>query len=330
MKKFEIKKARANRSTCKWLLTMAALFALSLPLAACDAGVSQAPSTGICYRVTNGRNELFLLGSIHIGSKRMYPFGSHIAQALNAADTLVFECDTEAPSAVPLMNAMMACPPGETLEQLVSPETYALLAQVCEQTGIPLVSMNALRPWAAVSALSLPQAAAEMGVKDANAAYALGVEEQVRKLGGDKPRAYLETVREQLDVLSGFSAELQDYLLSSTCTAILHPEEATGMDAGIQSWPDWWANGDADAFAQSYIEGAKADPQQALIAEYNAALITARNQRMADGLRALLDGEEGPSYFATIGLLHLVLPGDSVVERLQSMGYQVERVLPHS
>ena len=46
-------------------------------------------------------------------------------------------------------------------------------------------------------------------------------------------------------------------------------------------------------------------------------------------LDALEEGEDH-SYFVTLGLLHLVLPGDSVPDGLEAMGYTVERILPEN
>ena len=48
---------------------------------------------------------------------------------------------------------------------------------------------------------------------------------------------------------------------------------------------------------------------------------------MAEGLRALLEDGEGEKILVTVGLLHLVLPEDSVLGELKAMGYQVEQVL---
>lgn len=54
------------------------------------------------------------------------------------------------------------------------------------------------------------------------------------------------------------------------------------------------------------------DPEQALVAEYHQELVTERNVNMAQELQKLLNGTDEHSYFVTIGLLHLVLPEDSV------------------
>ena len=67
---------------------------LLLPLGAGGCAPQREGSAGLLYRVTGGKSELYLLGSIHVGSEEMYPMGQHILDALEAADVLAFECDT--------------------------------------------------------------------------------------------------------------------------------------------------------------------------------------------------------------------------------------------
>ena len=84
--------------------------------------------------------------------------------------------------------------------------------------------------------------------------------------------------------------------------------------------------GEMEPFVQAY-EAENDFAEQALTEEYHQGLITRRNRRMAEGLRALLEDGEGEKIFVTVGLLHLVLPEDSVLGELKAMGYQVEQVL---
>lgn len=121
-------------------LLMAILFTLC-------CGAAAEGSTGILYRVTGGKNDLALLGSIHIGNEAMYPVGSHIQDALDAADTMVFECDTESVAAVEAMLDMMYYPTGDSLRAHVSDECYELLKQAAQKTGYRMEALNMLKPW---------------------------------------------------------------------------------------------------------------------------------------------------------------------------------------
>lgn len=308
-------------------MTALALTAL-LGLTAASCAPQKEGSVGLLYRVTGGKNQMVLLGSIHAGSKSMYPMGAHVLDALESADILAFECDTQSAEAQAVYADMMRSPEGERLSDQVSAETFSMIEQAAEAAGMRMETLEGLMPWAAMSLLNTQATAALLGARSAKAASDLGVERQIAKLGGEKPVVWLQSTRDELEVLAGFSPELQEYLLQSACRLLIDPSGATGMDAAMNQWPDWWAEGDADAFAQVYQEGMEQERNAALAQEYHRALVTERNARMARRMAQWLEAGEGQSYFVTLGLLHLVLPGDSVIAELERMGYQVERVLP--
>ena len=256
----------------KWALLLAEVTGLLLGAAAC--GDSGEPCRGILYRVTGGKNEMMILGSIHVGNERMAHFDGTLQQALKKADCFVFECDTASQEAQAVIAEMMAAE--QPLGELLTAETYALLEQTAQKCGIYMDRLNAFRPWAVTSALSSQAAAAELGTRSARSALQQGVEERVRKYVGEKPVHYLETAREQLEVLDGFSPALQDAMVKSVCQQILNPEE-TGST--LAQWPDWWAEGETEPFIQAYeAENDFAEP--ALTEEYHSRVSSiARRKR---------------------------------------------------
>lgn len=292
-----------------------------LVLAAAVYHFSRPVSRGILYRISGGKNEMLVLGSIHMGSPAMYPMRKEIIQGIQQADALVFECDTQSEEAAAVTAQMMRCPQGETLSGFISPETRSLLSQTAEQTGLDDSMLETLRPWAVTSLLSVETASAQM-TGSSRLAASLGVETMVRKNAAGQPELYLETAEEQLGLMDAFSPELQEYLLWSACESILNPQE----EQDVSSWPAWWAEGRADAFADSYLKSFAAEKEPALAQEYHSQLISARNERMAQRLQELLESGENQRYFVTIGLMHLVLPDDSVLSALEEMGYRVEQI----
>lgn len=281
---------------------MAAVVLLAVVLLTGLSGDSQ----GVFYRVLGGRNEMVILGSIHAGSREMYPMSQAIRQALRNADVLVFECDTQSTEAIAASQRLMYYPQGETLADHISPECF-------DRVQAALPGAERMKPWAAVSLLALQNMADEAG-----ASADLGVEAQVRRLGGSKPRKYLETAEEQLLIMDGFSPELQEYLLWDA----IDP----AADEDLQHWPGWWARGDAEAFARSYREDLAQEARPDLAQEYHASLITARNHRMAQRLAQMLEDGQSKSYFVTVGLMHLVLGEDSVLRVLEKLGYTIEKI----
>ena len=307
-----------KRWLCFVLVTL--LLLTSVPCAS-------AQSQGILYRISGGKSNMYLLGSIHIGSPEMYPFGPAITDALEKSDILVFECDTESAQALQSTIRLMSYPMGETLADHVSEKTIELLRQTAEKTGYPLGSFLALKPWAVVSLLSIESTAAEMGGENVQQAMELGVEKQITELVKGKKVRYLESAEEQLSIMDGFTPELQEYMLQTTCMSILNPETISDADAAVRQWPMWWAEGNAEAFAENYQESFRTDPEPELMREYHEGLLLRRNRHMAEELRKMLEDDRNHSYFVTVGLLHLVLPEESVVYELEKLGYSIEKIM---
>lgn len=275
-------------------------------------------STGIFYRVSGGQNEMYLLGSIHVGSPNMYPMSRVIRQAIDAADVLVFECDTESAEAKQETARMMQ----GNLRDAVSAQSVAMVEQAAQKAGYELATLEGMKPWAVTSTFSADTAARQMGERSARRASSIGVEEMVRRQARNQSFVYLETAEEQLAALDGFSPALQEYLLEDACSAILNNE----TDETLQQWPKWWASGDADAFAASYQESFAKEKSPALAQEYHDVLVTQRNRHMARKLQGLLESQTKQRCFVTVGLMHLVLPEDSILSELRAMGYTVEKI----
>ncbi len=284
-------------------------------------------SKGILYRVTGEQGEMYLLGSIHVGTKEMYPFGQAITDAMAAADTFVYECDTTSDAAVAEIRSRMALPDGQTLKGLIGDTLYTELEAVTDKLSLSLATLDGLKPWAVIDNLAVYSTAAELGETDISAALSLGVEKKVQTYaqGHGKQTAYLETADEQIDMLEGFSDALKNYLLQSECDTILNPQNASGMDASINQWPTWWRTGDAAAFSSQYLGSYITPGYETQCQEYHDKLITQRNAHMAEKLGQML--QDGGNYFVTVGLLHLTLPEGSIVERLREQGYTVEQII---
>ena len=283
-------------------------------------------SLGIMYRVTGGKAEMTLLGSIHVGNREMYPFGEAITDAMAQADTFVYECDTTDAATVAALQARMRLPEGQTLRDTLDDALYQELLEVCGQLHLSPETIDTLKPWAVINTLATYATAAQLGTANINQALSLGVEKQVQAVQqrAGKPAVYLETAEEQTDILEGFSDALKRYLLQGECDAILRPQTVKNMDATIAQWPEWWRAGDAQAFAANYLDTYLESGHEAECMEYHTQLILNRNARMADRLDELLQSQG--NYFVTVGLLHLTLPDDSIVALLRDKGYTVEAV----
>ena len=280
---------------------------------------------GIFYRVSGGKNTMYLLGSIHVGNREMYPMAEAIVDAINKADTLVFECDTTSTEAQAATARMMQSE--VPVQQVISASVYERLEKAAQKLGYHMASFEKLKPWAITTTLTMAAAAEEMDVSGSKAASALGVENMVRKLLKEQEVLYLETAEQQLGLMEAFSPELQTYLLESACDAVLEPEKRSGTDQDVELWPAWWREGNAQAFADSYLIGLEKERSPELAEEYHQALVVQRNRQMVGKLIEMLESDQKKSYTVVVGLMHLVLPQDSIVTMLRDMGYQVEQMI---
>ncbi|MBR4069518.1 MAG: TraB/GumN family protein [Clostridia bacterium] len=300
----------------KRMLCLTAIVLTPALLCGCE---KREPAQGICYRINGGKNPMVILGSIHVGSPDMEPYGEHILQSMKDADTFVFECDSGSTETALLAQQMMVDPQGD-LRTKLSQETWQLLEEACRVARMAPDSLRQYKPWAVTSMLATHAAADEMGARNSRHAASLGVEEIVEKYVGNKETLYLETALAQFEAMDSFSPSLQEALLAQGCDAVLSPKENTQL----ANWPVWWHRGQAQAFADEYLQDESLPPE--LLAEYHFVLVTARNRTMADRLVSMLESNEPHTYFVTVGLMHLVLPEDSILALLRGQGYTVEQL----
>jgi uncharacterized protein len=308
-------------------ILIGAIAVLLIAVIACTLSVVRREgSKGILYRVTGNNATAFLLGSIHIGTADMHPFGDALQEAMAEADVFVFESDTASDSSLARLKARQVLPEGTTLRETLGDELYKDVTAACKALGLSTASLDKSRAWAVINTLAVYSSAAEMGASNVRKAISLGVEATVQDYANSrsKPFAYLETIDEIADTMESFSDELNRYLLTDEIDVILKRKSSDGEET-VNQWPSWWRDGNAEAFREYYSQFfASADEQ--LYLEYQDKLVTRRNALMAERLDAML--RQGGTYFVTVGLLHLIPEGDSILSLLREKGYAVEQITP--
>jgi uncharacterized protein len=308
----------------KRILVVAVAVVLIAAAACAFLALRREGSRGILYRVTGEHASAYLLGSIHIGTPEMHPFGDALEEAMADAGVFVFESDTASADSLRRLKARQALPEDATLQGVLGDALYADVAAAFKALGLGTTGLDRSRPWAVINTLALYSSAEEMGVDNVNKAVSLGVEAAVRAYaaGHAKAFAYLETIDEVADTMESFSDALNRYLLQDEADVVLGRKQTSDMDT-LKQWPSWWRDGNADAFRAFYSQSF-GDADQALYEEYHDKLVARRNALMADRLDELM--RQGGTYFVTVGLLHLVPEDDSILSLLREKGYTVERV----
>lgn len=265
-----------------------------------------------------GLDPSWLVGTIHMSDPRVSVPSPAIQAALDSARAIALEIADLAPDA--MMSAMGRRPElfvfqdGRTLARLLSPSEFAETATALEASGIPRSAAPVIRPWLAFTVVSMSACERQ---RSTNGERVLDqrLEDFARTKG--LPVIGLETIESQLSILAALPEDQQIGML-----------RAALKYAGR-------SNDVGETLIQLYLKrqiGLAWPLQLALAAEagigpemyrgFEADLVIARNRRMAEAARPLLD-QEGA--VIAIGSLHLV--GDTgLIELVRQAGYTVTAV----
>ena len=285
--------------------------AASAQLVAQGAAAGPAPGPArkaMFWKVSSADNVAWLLGSIHVGSKSMYPLPKEMEESFERSAALLVEIDVNHVDMGKMQ--MLVFQTGlyggdETLWDHVSPETRQRLEAFCEKYGLPAMAMSKMKPWAAammISTLPLMKSGMELGLGIDK--YFLDKAEKAKKRVVE-----IESADEQMKLVSGITAEMLEK--SVAASAKQDPEE---YGKRLQQA---WISGDTGQMEKIMRE------QTSDAVEFAKAMVEDRNLRMADVAERYLKGKE--QVFVVVGAAHMVGPG-GVVRILEKRGYKVEQV----
>ncbi len=260
------------------------------------------------WKVSSADNVVWLLGSIHIGSKSMYPLPKEIENAFERSAALLVEIDLNQADLqkIQLQVFQTGMYGGdETLWDHVSPETRQRLEAFCEKYGVPAMAMSKMKPWAAAMMVStVPLMKSGMEISLGIDKYFL---DKAEKSG--KRVVEIESAETQMKLVSGITAEMLEK--SVAASANQDPQE---YGKRLQQA---WISGDTSRMEKIIQE------QTSDAVEFAKAMLEDRNLHMADVAEQFLKGRE-PA-FVVVGAGHMVGPG-GVVRILEKRGYKVEQV----
>ena len=260
---------------------------------------------------TGARGNAHLLGSVHFG-RPDFRFDPAIQEAFEASDALVMELDPEDVTAEKmsvLLEKMGRLPEGETLSEVISPETYDALADALQRSGYSIVGLDPYKPWVAIVTLS------SLTVQSGGLSKAEGVEAQfIERAGASMETIGLETPEEQMAIFDGMPLEYQEEVLRGLVSEGDALLDAT--DAVIEAW----LRGDTERIAELALIGSD-DGEGARV--FHETMYLARNQNMARGIAGLID--QGGEWFVVIGAAHMV-GTEGIPALLAKRGYLVRQI----
>lgn len=280
----------------------------------CPAGAqpSHSPAAALhtLWKVENGTNVVYLLGSFHLLKPEDYPLAAPIEAAYSNSTVVAFETDLEEmqkPETALRMVSRCSLPPGETLKDQLPAAEYEDLTRHAAQAGVPMALVDHMRPAMAimmieVSALQKLGADPERGLDK----YFFS---RARKDG--KTIVPLETVDFQVQLLTEFSKDEGELLVRTGLKEI----DSTKKD--FENALSAWRTGDSAALALYLNEAVQESPV------IYKRLISDRNQSWVPRIEELLSGNKRA--IVVVGAGHLV-GNDGVVELLKKKKLKVTQL----
>jgi len=293
-----------------WLASVAAN-AIANPHGGKAAVEKQTGKPLFIWKVTDGTNKLYLLGSIHLVRPDFYPLPAEMEKAFQNSDVLVLEVD-ETKSAPGAMEKMMVSQGmysgGDTLTNHISKKSEKYLTEYLNtHAGTNLLSM---RPWLAGMMIPLLEMRRlgfdpEQGIDRhfLNEAVSTG-----------KATDEVESAEFQMKLISGLSDELQDKLLLASLL------EIADIDKDLAEMVKSWKSGSAEEVAEVVTKDERQHPE---LKEFSEKLLYERNPGMASKIEGYL--KTGKTHFVVVGSAHLV--GDrGLIKILKDRHYTVEQL----
>lgn len=286
------------------------ILALSGSLACIESAFSY-DQKNFLWKVQSRSATVYLLGSIHFLREDVYPLPKTIENAYESSNNLVVEANINELGKLDLkmLTDRAFYKSEDHLEKHVSRETYRLLKKQTGTLGIPVELFRMQKPWF----LALSLQAMEL--------MRLGYDPQhgvdyhyLSKAQGKKRILELESLDEQLSLLSGFSDNEQEQFLLYTLKTL------NSMGDQVETLVRAWISGDAQAMESILADAVTRD---ASIAPIFGKLFEERNSRMTSKIDGYLNSNG--SYFVIVGAGHLV-GKRGIIELIKSKGYVVEQL----
>lgn len=239
-----------------------------------------------------GESYLTLLGSVHVGRGDLYPLDSRLEGRFDASDAVVFELDLarlKPGHAARVMRDLGSLSPGETLADKVSSDTMNGVRRALATEPGAVKAANASQPWF-VSTLLTMRALRRAGFK---AEWGIDEHFRLRAREATKTVIGLETLEEQLSLLSGLDGETQEILLRSTL------EDLDEQGAQLSAAFELWGRGDAVGLDQTMLQPLRTEHPQLF-----ARIFAVRNHQMVS--RLLEISKQPGRYFVVVGAGHLI------------------------
>jgi len=300
----------------KSIVTLFVLLAVAIcgnaGVASCEetAKGTETESKHTLWRISSEENSIYVAGSIHLLREEDYPLADALEKAFEESDVLVLEMDLA--RAYDTKGAMMMVrqsrlEEGETLEKMLSQETYAMASGIISEMGFEMGMYERYKPWFFAMTLVLTK------LETLGFHAGTGVEFYLHKkaVEAGKEIVGLETMEFQLGLFESFSRLDQEMLLRQTVKDLDIIEKY--LDRLVKAWK----TGDVETLEELTLESFKEYPT------IYEQLVTSRTKNWVPVIESLL--KRGRKCMVVVGTGH-VIGNEGLVELMKKKGYKVEQL----
>lgn len=262
------------------------------------------------WKVSSGKNTVYLLGSLHVLGKDSYPLGDAYERAFQDSEIVVFEVDPgelEKPETIQFILKKAALENGKTLKDVISPEAYEQAKKELKEMGANIDMFALTKPWfVALTATILKLS--KMGF---DPEYGVDRYFYDKAIESGKEVKGLETAQYQIELIASLGDESDDEVLLHTL------KDLDVIEIELPNLVDSWKRGDSEKFEdlifRSYLD----------YPDVYQKLFVVRNNNWIPYIEGYL--KEDKNYLIVVGAGHLV-GSEGLVELLEAKGYTVEQM----
>ena len=262
------------------------------------------------WKVEGAKCSVYLLGSIHFLKEEDYPLAQPIESAFTNSSIVAFETDMtelERPDTQMKMAMKAQLPAGQTLDEYLTPSTYAALSNHIAKVGLPAAMFNQFRPFMVLATLTI------MDLQKLGVSPEHGIDKHFfeRAAKDGKKIVPLETVDFQIDMLTGFSKEEEELMTKASL------KDMDNVTKYFNDIVKSWKVGDGTQLEKFLNDAMKEAPGPF------KRLVTDRNRNWLPKIEELAKGDKNA--IVIVGAGHLV-GSEGVVELLKKKGMKVTQL----
>ncbi|WP_411990924.1 TraB/GumN family protein [Agarivorans sp. DSG3-1] len=271
---------------------------------------SQIAAEPSLWLATKGHQQLYLFGSIHLGTEDFYPLPAPFTEAYQQSQRLAIETNVSNISSQDqqVLSAASQLPAGKSLRDYISPQYMTLLAERSQELGFSSHIFDNMQPWYVAVVLS------QLQMQTLGYQPELGLDLHFIKQAAhsNTPVYELETFADQIEALSSLSS-IQVPLLEQTL------DDFDQVPDLFKQLVSHWNNGENNKLLNLLND----DPMfQQGAEQVLEKLLYQRNRNWMKQLTQL----ENTS-FVVVGAMHLY-GEQGLLENLKKLGYAIREVDP--